>query len=174
MRSCENCGARVPAGATSCPACEVFAGEYVEGRRAVHPRKPRYALWLGILVLAALVAAVSVGLARPELFPVRWLASRLGDLEPSDSPPVPVRVVKDRPGGAHRAEGAAISEPEAMLLLRRSFTTIESDCLVILGNGYRDGAYEMTVMNRCDHTRLGRWRVDGRTKVVSRVAPGAR
>jgi hypothetical protein len=30
------------------------------------------------------------------------------------------------------------------------------------------------VMNSCDQTRLGRWRVDGRTKVVSPSTPGRR
>ena len=131
-------------------------------------------MWLGILVVAAVVAAISIGLVRPDFFPVQWLASRLGDAERSERAVAPVRVVKDRPGGARRAEGAAISEPEAMLLLRRSFTTVKSDCLAILGHGYRDGAYEMTVMNRCEQTRLGRWRVDGRTKAVSPAAPGGR
>lgn len=172
MRACENCDAKIPAGVTSCPECGLYAGEYVEGR-AVHPRRPRYRLWLGILVVVALIGAVSVGLARPELIPLPWLASRLGQPEPSDFPATPVRIVKDRPGGARRAEGASISEPEAMRLLRRSFTKVKTDCLAILGNGDRDGAYEMTVMNRCDRTRLGRWRVDGRTGAVSPVAPGS-
>lgn len=145
----------------------------MEGR-AVHPHKPRYALWLTILLVAALIAAVSVGLTRPELFPVAWLTSRLRQAEPAAPPATPVRVVKDRPGGARRAGGAVISEPEAILLLRRSFTNVKPDCLAILGNGYRDGAYEMTVMNSCDQTRLGRWRVDGRTKAVSPATPGRR
>lgn len=140
----------------------------------MHPHKPRLVLWLAILLVAALIAAVSVGLVRPGLLPVAWLTSRLRQREPAAPPAAPVRVVKDRPGGARRAAGASISEPEAILLLRRSFTNVKSDCLAILGHGYRDGAYEMTVMNSCDQTRLGRWRVGGRTKVVSPATPGRR
>jgi len=162
MRTCENCGARVPAGATSCPECDVYAGDYVDGE-AIHPRKPRYRLWLSILGAVVVVAAASfLLLMKPQ----------------SDSPKfvdrTPVRVVRDRPGGAHQAKGAKLTEPEAMLLLRRHFTDIDPKCVAILNNGYRDGAYQMTVVNGCTHTRLGKWRVDGKTREVTAAGPGGR
>lgn len=168
MRSCENCGARVPAGATSCPECGVYAGTYVEGQ-AVHPKKPRYALWLSLLAVAAAIAAVSYLLLAGVPLP---MLTRQKPVVRKDT--TPVRVVRDRPGGAFRAKGALITEPEAVLLLRRNFPQLKPECVAILGNGYHDGAYQMTVVNSCDGTRLGRWRVDGRTRVVSAGSPGGR
>jgi len=139
----------------------LYAGDYVEGQ-AILPRKPRYGLWLSILAVAVVLAAASIWI--PKLLPS---IQRAQNPLPARLDTAPVRVVKDRPGGAHRAKGAAISEPEAILLLRRHFTTVKPDCIAILGNGYRDGAYQMTVVNSCDGTRLGRWRVDGRTRAVT-------
>lgn len=167
MRSCENCGKRVPAGATSCPECGLYAGEYVEGQ-AVHPAMPRYGLWLSVLGVVVIVAAISIVLLRPELLP-RQIRRSVPTLTQA-----PVRVVKNRPGGAYRAKGAAISEPEATMLLRRHFTNVKAECVAILSNGYRDGAYLMTVVNGCDGTRLGRWRVDGKTKAISPASPSNR
>jgi hypothetical protein len=164
MAKCENCGGRVPAGATSCPECGLYAGQYEEGQ-AILPRRPRYGLWLAILAIAAILAAAS-----------SWLLYRQSSPR-HEAPAVetaPVRVVKDRPGGARRAKGAGISEPEAILLLRRHFTSVKSDCIAILSNGYRDGAYQMTVVNGCDGTRLGKWRVDGGTKTVTPASPASR
>lgn len=167
MRSCENCGARVPAGATSCPECGVYAGEYVEGQ-AIHPRKPRYGLWISLLVAALLVAAISVALTKPDLLPIS--ISRDVKLVHRE----PVRVVRDRPGGAYRGKGAALSEPEATMLLRRHFTDVDAQCIAILSNGYRNGAYLMSVVDSCTHTRLGQWRVDGKTKAITRASPSSR
>jgi len=140
----------------------LYAGEYVEGQ-AILPRKPRYGLWLALLGVAVVLAAASFWV--PKLLPTIQRSTA----EPPRVETAPVRVVKDRPGGARRPKGAAISEPEAILRLRRHFTTIKTDCIAILGNGYRDGAYQMTVVNRCDGTRLGRWRVDGGTGAVARA-----
>ncbi len=161
MRTCENCGARVPAGVTSCPECGVYAGKYVEGQ-AIAPRKPRIGLALSFLAAALVVTAVSVWMTKPHLLP-------LPNREKPAAEPPPIRVVKDRPGGARRGSGATITEPEAILRLRRHFTTIKSECVAILSNGYRDGAYLLTAVNSCDGTRLGRWRVDGRTGAVGRA-----
>ncbi|HJQ36506.1 MAG TPA: hypothetical protein VKB93_05160 [Thermoanaerobaculia bacterium] len=161
MRSCENCNARLLAGATSCPQCGVYAGEYVEGA-AIHPRKPRYRLWISLLLAAAVVAAASYAFLKVQ-----------GAREDARATPKrePVRVVGDRPGGAFRAKGAVLSEPEATMLLRRSFTGVDPKCIAILSNGYKNGAYTMTVMNGCDHTRLGQWRVDGKTKAITPASP---
>jgi hypothetical protein len=167
MPSCENCNAHIPAGATTCPECGVYAGEYVEGQ-AIHPRKPRYGLWLSVLVAALVVTAVSVLLTNPHLIPLQFAR----DLPRVDT--TPVRVVRDRPGGAYRAKGATINEPEAILLLRRHFTNLKSECVAILSNGYHDGAYVLTAVNGCDHTRLGKWRVDGRTRAITPASPASR
>jgi len=158
MRTCENCGARVPAGAASCPECGVYAGEYAEGE-VILPRKPRYRLWLSLLAAAAVIAAVSFLLTKP--MPTREAPARVDQ--------TPVHVVHDRPGGAFRAKGAVLSEPEAIRLLRRNFTNIKPECVAILSNGYHDGAYLMTVVNGCDNTRLGKWRVDGQTQAITRA-----
>jgi hypothetical protein len=167
MRSCENCGARVPAGATSCPQCDVFVGDYVDGA-VVQPRKPRYRFWISTLVVVVILAALSFLLLKPELLP--FTVERNVKLVYRE----PVRVVHDRPGGAHRAKGALINEAEATMLLRRHFTNIKSECVAILSDGYRDGGYLMNVVNGCDHTRLGRWRVDGRTKAITPASPASR
>jgi len=169
MRSCENCGARVPAGAASCPQCGVYAGDYVDGE-VVQPRKPRYRFWISTLVVVVILAALSFLLLRPDLLPVS--ISHKPKLVYRE--PAPVRVVRDRPGGARRAKGALISEAEATMLLRRHFTNIKSECVAILSDGYRDGGYMMNVVNACDHTRLGRWRVDGKTKAVTPASPASR
>ena len=166
MRSCENCGTRVPAGATSCPECGVYAGEYVEGQ-AIHPRKPRYRLWLSILGAVIVIAGVSVFLVKG-----KWESGGRAVALQKDT--TPVRVVRDRPGGANRGKGAVINEPEAILLLRRNFPNVKSECLAILSNGYHDGGYLLSVVNSCDHTRLGKWRVDGRTKAITPASPSGR
>jgi hypothetical protein len=143
----------------------LYAGEYVDGQ-AILPRKPRYGLWLSLLAVALILAAGSVLV--PRLLPAIQRSS------PPRVETAPVRIVKDRPGGAHRAKGATLSEPEAILLLRRHFTAVKTECIAILGNGYRDGGYHMTVVNSCDGTRLGRWRVDGVTKAVTPASPDGR
>ena len=165
MRSCENCGARVPAGATTCPQCDVFAGDYVDGE-VVQPRTPNYRFWISTLIVVIILAALSFLFLGPELLPIS-----ISKKDPAPAEPAPVRVVRDRPGGAHRAKGALISEAEATMLLRRHFVNIKSECVAILSDGYRDGGYMMNVVNGCDHTRLGRWRVDGRTKAVTAASP---
>jgi hypothetical protein len=162
MRSCENCNARLPAGATSCPECGVYAGEYVEGE-AIPPRKPRYRLWISWFLAAVLIAAAS--------FAILKLQKTYEDKPVQPARREPVRVVRDRPGGAFRAKGAILTEPEATMLLRRSFAGVDPKCIAILSNGYRDGAYTMTAVNGCDHTRLGQWRVDGKTKAITPASP---
>jgi hypothetical protein len=81
-------------------------------------------------------------------------------------------VVGDRPGGARRAPGAAISEPEAVMTLRHYFAgqenAIKSECLAVISKGYRDGHYTFDAVDACRRSRLGRWKVDAKTKAVSR------
>lgn len=123
-------------------------------------RRSRTSTWiLTLLLLAAVAAAVTY-----------FLTSR----GPSAPPFVkmPIRVVHDRPGGARIAPGATISEPEAMLRLQQSLN-LKVDCVAIMSKGYRDGAYDLTAVNRCDGTRLGRWRVDGKSGAVNAAKPRA-
>ena len=146
-----------------CPECGVYAGDYVEGQ-AIPPSKPHIGRWLSILLVVVLIAGASVWLTKPDLLPLP-----IPGKEPPRVSPAPVRVVGDRPGGARKPQGAKISEPEAILRLRRHFTAIDPKCVAILGKGYRDGAYLLTAVNSCDGTRLGQWRVDGRTGAVTRA-----
>ena len=85
---------------------------------------------------------------------------------------LPIHLVHDRPGGVRTGPGATISEPEAMLRLQRSFS-LSPDCVAILGNGYSEGAYNLTAVNRCDGTKLGRWRVDGKSGAITAAKPRA-
>ena len=81
----------------------------------------------------------------------------------------PSKVVRQRPGGARKAPGARLNEPEAIMALRRHFTAqgIKSECIATVSRGTVDGAYTFDVVNRCDQARLGRWRVDGNSGAVS-------
>src|SRR5207247_8526707 len=73
-----------------------------------------------------------------------------------------------RPGVARRIACASINEPEAVMLLRRHFAPRLSDeCIAMMANGASGRVYRFTAFNRCDHTRLGQWQVDGWTKAVS-------
>ena len=80
----------------------------------------------------------------------------------------PVRVVHDRPGGALKLPGAAINQAEAIRLLRRQLAqSVSSECLVVMGKGSNGSTYFFTALNRCTHTPLGGWQVDGRTQAVT-------
>ena len=156
-RFCSNCRAEVPPKAGTCPACGVFAGEVFDGTL---PRKrSRGILWfVAVLVLGAAAFAAW-----------KFLPALRGDSTPSRPPEV--RVVGDRPGGARRGSGAKLSEAEAIRLLRRHIVTaneIGADCVVTMSGGFDKGAYVLTAVDRCGHTRLGRYRVDGKTGAVTR------
>jgi hypothetical protein len=86
----------------------------------------------------------------------------------------PSRVVSDRPGGERRARGAALTESEAVRVLRRYLTStgekpLKSECLAVLSNGIDGGSYVFTAVDSCDRTRLGKWRVDGKSEQISRA-----
>jgi len=160
-RFCSNCRAELAADAETCPACGVFAGELYDER--VHRPRTRFKLFGALLVL---VLAAGGGA-------VWWNARRsLPDRarKPQETPRV--RVVGDRPGGAKRGTGAVLNEAEAIRLTRRYLVTangIKSDCIVLLGNGFHDGGYLVTARDHCTATRLGKWRVDGKTGEVRRA-----
>jgi len=152
---CTNCGADIPRDLGACPQCGVFA-------RVVAP--PRKRSHTSTWVLGLLLIAVAIGGA------TYFLSTRAARKTPAALPPI--RVVHDRPGGARTGGGATISEPEAILRLQRSFAELSPDCIAILSNGYREGAYQLSAVNRCEGTKLGRWRVDGKSGAISRAKAG--
>jgi hypothetical protein len=65
-----------------------------------------------------------------------------------------------------------VNEAEAIRLVRRHLvetTGVRSDCVALLGQGFRDDAYLFNAHDRCTSTRLGRWRVNGKTGDVARA-----
>ena len=85
----------------------------------------------------------------------------------------PVGVVGQRPGGAHRAAGAKLTEPEAVRTLRNYIVAhedigLKSECIAVAGRGFREGAYDFDVIDSCRATKVGRWKVNGSTGEVTR------
>ena len=158
-RYCTNCRAEVPAKADACPACGVFAGELYDER--MHRPRTRYALFAALLTIALVAGGAAVW----------WNAGgRLPQWKEEARPRTPrVRVVGDRPGGAKRAAGAKINEAEAIRLVRKHLVDtrgLSSECIVLLGGGFKGGGYVVTARDHCTATRLGRFRVDGKTGEV--------
>ena len=157
QRFCANCRAPLPAGAAWCEACGTDAGDLFDGRIA-KPASRRSPWWLVIVLL--LVAAGGVA----------WLyRSKIPMLRPQ---PVfdtgPVRVV-NRPAGAKRARGAKLSEPEAMMTLRRELARqVKSECLAVASRGFQDGAWNFDAVDSCAGTKLGRYKVDGVSGSITR------
>ena len=144
---CSNCGARIPGDLGACPECGVFA------RVVGPPTRSKSRTWiLALLLAAAAVAGVTYFATKP----------RPGERRPLP----PIRVVKDRPGGARVGAGAAISEPEAVLRLQRSFAGVKPECVSTISKGYHEGAYVIEAVDRCAGTRLGKYRVDGKTGAI--------
>jgi hypothetical protein len=161
-RFCSNCRAELPAKAEACPACGVFAGDVFD-ERSLRPRTRR-GFFIALFVVIAAVAAMTAWLAMPR----RESAATPANANPAK--PLSTRVVHDRPGGARRAAGANLTEAEAIRLLRShlaSTTSIVNPCLVVMSHGPRKGDYFFTAYNRCENTRIGRWRVDGKTGDVT-------
>ncbi len=160
-RYCSNCRALLPDDADACPACGVYAGDLYDER--VHRPKTRFKLFATFLALAIAAGGAAVWWNVRDALPEKKKPA-------GDSPSV--RVVDDRPGGARRAPGAVVNEAEAIRLARRHLVEasgVRSDCVALLGQGFRDGAYIVNAHDRCNSTRLGRWRVDGRSGAVTRA-----
>ena len=144
---CSNCEARIPSDAGACPECGVFA-------RVLEPaRQRRLARVLLIVMMASAVFAAT------------YLWTRRSPAA-NARPPLPVHVVRDRPGGARRGSGAILSEPEAILRLQRSFPAAPH-CIAIISRGFQDGGYLLEAINSCDRTRSGHWRVDGKSGAIA-------
>lgn len=88
--------------------------------------------------------------------------------------PGPVRVVKQRPGGALKPKGALLSEPEAIITLRRHLAQeAKSECIAMTSQGFRNGAYLLTAVDSCKGVRLGKWTVDAKSGAVARLKIGS-
>lgn len=141
--------------ATWCEACGADASIAKKERR-------RSAKWPWVVVVL-LLAGVGAWVYAPH--PSRLPRTDTG----------PIRVVKQRPGGAAKAAGATLTQPEATITLRRHFTArpenpIKVECLAIASRGFSGGAYSFDVFDRCEKERLGRWTVDGKSGAVSKPA----
>lgn len=161
-RYCSNCRAELGPKDDACPACGVFAGDLFD-ERSLRPRT-RWGYVLAFLVVAALAATWFLIPNRPD---IPWQRE---PAKPAKPAPPQTRVVKDRPGDARRAAGATVNEAEAIRLLRRhlaSTTDIANACLVVMSHGPSKGDYFFTAYNRCENTRIGRWRVDGKSSAVT-------
>jgi hypothetical protein len=156
-RYCSNCRAPIPRGAGNCPSCGMYAGDVFDGKIPRQQKRSSSGFWIILLLLTAAGGGAY------------WYWMHRSQIPRADTGPV--RVVGDRPGGARRAAGAAINEPEAMMTLRHHFAEqehpIRSECIAVISKGFRDGHYTFDAVNSCDRTRLGRWKVDAKTKAVS-------
>jgi hypothetical protein len=144
---CSNCDTPVPRGVTSCPNCGVYALDEPPSP----PLPPRRNWWS----LAAVVVLALAGAGGWWWFMPKQKAS------PQRSTPLPVHVVRDRPGGN-------VSEVEAIRALR-SYLAVRgtpADCVAILSNGLHGGAYQLTALDRCKNIKLGPWSVDAKTHEV--------
>lgn len=131
--------------------------EIYDGRRPPRAPRPRA---VGPAVLLVIVAAAGVFLW---LYRDAWIPVK------RDTTPLPVRVVRQRPGGSRRAPGAKLTEPEAVLTLRQHLAaTARSECLAIASRGNKAGVYLFDVVDSCARTKLGHWAVDGTSKSVRR------
>lgn len=160
-RFCSNCRAALPPNEPACPACGVFAGEVYDERS--HRPRTRLVPFATMLLFALIGGGAAIWWNAGGRLP------RSGSAPERPQPPS-VRVVGDRPGGARRASGAKLSEAEAMRLVRRHLVITRGlgpDCIVLVGGGFREGDYLVTARDHCASTRLGRWRVDGRTGEVA-------
>lgn len=153
-RYCSNCRAELPPKASACPACGVYAGDVFDGK---WPGRPRKVLRYVVLVMLLLAAAGA------------WYVLRDRDL----SPLLPQR---EEPKSAKKlapppAAGPVRSDAEAVRAVRRylvATTGVENDCIALISNGRKGTAWLLTAVNRCDKLRLGKWRVDAKSGVVSR------
>jgi hypothetical protein len=170
-RYCSNCRAELPRNASTCAECGVYAGEIFDGRPpGWRRRRLRLVILITILLLTAAAAVWMVRSGHDKLAFERFRPTAASEQETEP----PVRVVGDRPGVTRRGEGATLSEAEAIRLLRRHLAAGRAnECLVVMSRGYQDGAYAMTAFDRCENTRLGEWRADGKSGAITRGRPAS-
>lgn len=153
-RYCSNCRAAIPPKESVCPACGVYAGDLYDAR--VHRPRTRFTLFGTLLVLALAGGGAAIWWNTRTALPERGIPK-------SEAPRT--RVVRDRPGGN-------VGQAEAIRLARRHLVAtlgVKSECVAILGRGFRGGGYVVSAHDRCSDTRMGQWRVDARSGEVSRA-----
>jgi len=149
-RYCTNCRAELPAGADTCAACGVYAGDVFDGKLPRQAsRRAGGGMWILIVLLIAGGAAAGGW----------WWWTRYGQFPKPDTGPI--RVVGDRPGGN-------VGEAKAIVTLRHHLVgQTKSECLALISRGYSNGYYSFDAVDSCQRTKLGRWRVDARSGSVS-------
>jgi len=159
-RYCTECRAELPRGASTCTACGVFAGDVFDGKM---PRRERSRLPTFLLLLLIL----GVAGAAAWFFYQKSQRSAMPRLDSG-----PTAVVRQRPGGTRRATGAVVNEAEAIRALRRHLASapepVTIECLVVSSQGPSGSRYNLTAIDRCKGTRLGRWVVTGAGVVQKR------
>lgn len=81
------------------------------------------------------------------------------------APPPPKAVVPAPPPA-----GPVRTDAEAAVVLRKYLVAtkgIGKECVALLGHGRRNGQWILSASDRCQHLRLGRFRVDAKSGVVS-------
>jgi hypothetical protein len=85
-------------------------------------------------------------------------------------PPEPPKAAPPAPAPAPKPAGPVRSDAEAANVLRRYLVAtkaIGSECVAILGHGRSGGQWTLSASDRCQHVRLGRFRVDAQTGAVT-------
>lgn len=167
-----------------CVAFGRMANKSKTAPRAVgRPSRSKYLIWvpIALVALALLAWAVLSGFPfsrdesrqakRPTPQAVQKpstaktaRASKTGPVDVPSPPP----VVKEEPPPKDLNEEKAITYLHSIISKRGN---VSSDCLVLLSEGYRGGGYTVSARDRCKKKPAGRWRLDAKTKEVSRLKP---
>lgn len=121
------------------------------------------------------VTTTTVAAAPPPVTTTTAAAPPVSRPLPSTPPPVrtePPPVRTEPPPSTARGAGE-ISEEEAISTLRgyintRDYYRVGRECISVVSSGYQNVGYTMDVHDSCAGRRLGRWRVDSKTREVFR------
>lgn len=85
-------------------------------------------------------------------------------------PPEPPQAATPAPAPPPAPKGPVHSDAEAAAALRRYLVAtkgIGNECVALLGHGRSGDHWTLSASDRCQHLRLGRFRVDARSGAVS-------